>query len=125
MTEAFHVGARLASIRFAVSGIRTMLKTQHNAWIHAGFTLVVLVLGLFFELRLQEWCFIVICIMAVWTAESFNTALEFLADIVAPEFRPCVKEVKDIAAGAVLIAAIGSVAVGLLVFAPYVFAWWR
>jgi diacylglycerol kinase (ATP) len=56
--------------------------------------------------------------MAVWTAEALNTALELLADVASPEFHPLVEKAKDVAAGAVLISAIGSVIIGLLVFGP-------
>ena len=57
--------------------------------------------------------------MAVWTAESLNTAFEFLADVASPDFDPLVKKSKDVAAGAVLISVIGSVVIGVLVFVPY------
>jgi len=57
--------------------------------------------------------------MAVWSAEAMNTAFEFLADAASPGFPPLVKHAKDVAAGAVLLAAIGAVVIGLLVFAPY------
>jgi diacylglycerol kinase (ATP) len=57
--------------------------------------------------------------MAVWTAEALNTALEFLADVASPEFHPMVEKVKDIAAGAVLISAIGSLIIGMLIVIPY------
>jgi diacylglycerol kinase (ATP) len=58
--------------------------------------------------------------MAVWTAEALNTAFEFLADAASPEFHPLVKHAKDVAAGAVLISAIGSVVIGTLILGPHV-----
>ena len=61
----------------------------------------------------------VIAIMAVWTAEALNTALEFLADVASPEFHPLVEKAKDVAAGAVLISAGGSVIIALLILGPY------
>jgi diacylglycerol kinase (ATP) len=57
--------------------------------------------------------------MAVWTAEALNTAFEFLADVASPDFHPLVKHSKDVAAGAVLISAIGAVVIGLLVIGPH------
>ncbi len=57
--------------------------------------------------------------MAVWMAEALNTAFELLADVASPEFHPVVAQAKDVAAGAVLLSAIGSVAIGILVFGPY------
>jgi len=62
----------------------------------------------------------VLAIVSVWTAEAFNTAFEFLADVSSPGFHPLVKKAKDVAAGAVLIAAIGAAVIGLLVIGPYV-----
>ena len=62
----------------------------------------------------------VIAIMAVWTAEALNTAFEFLADVASPEFHPLVEKAKDVAAGAVLISAGGSVVIALLILGPYV-----
>jgi diacylglycerol kinase (ATP) len=58
--------------------------------------------------------------VAVWTAEALNTAFEFLCDVASPDFHPLVAKAKDVAAGAVLICAVGAVAVGGCVFAPYV-----
>lgn len=97
-----------------------MLKTQHNAWVHAVATACVMVAGFYFGVSPAEWCWLVLAIMAVWTAEALNTAFEFLADVVAPDFHPLVKHSKDIAAGAVLISAIGSVVIGLLVLGPHI-----
>ncbi len=68
----------------------------------------------------MEWCCLVLCLMVVWTAEALNTALELLTDLVSPEFHPLAGRAKDAAAGGVLIAAVGSVIVGAIVFVPYV-----
>jgi diacylglycerol kinase (ATP) len=95
-----------------------MLKSQHNAWIHATASVLILVGGAFFHLTEAEWCWLVIAIMAVWTAEALNTALEFLADAATTEFHPVVGKAKDVAAGAVLISAIGSVVIALLILGP-------
>jgi diacylglycerol kinase (ATP) len=97
-----------------------MLKSQHNAWIHAVASAIVLILGGLFCLTPSQWCWIVLAIMAVWTAEALNTALELLADVASPEFHPLVEKAKDVAAGAVLISAIGSVVIGLLILGPCV-----
>ncbi len=61
----------------------------------------------------------VIAIMIVWTAEALNTALEFLADVASAEFHPLVEKAKDVAAGAVLISATGSVVIALLILGPH------
>ncbi len=118
-TGSFTVSGRLKSVRNAFHGVALMLKSQHNAWLHAFASICILTAGAVFHLSDPEWCWIILAIMAVWTAEALNTALEFLADAAKPEFHPLVKNAKDVAAGGVLISAIGSVAIGLLVLGPH------
>lgn len=110
---------RIRSFKFAFNGIRIMLSSQQNAWIHAFATVIVLIFGINFGLTKSEWCWIILAIISVWTSEALNTALEFLTDVASPEFHPLAEKAKDVAAGAVLITAIGSVLIGLLIFSPY------
>lgn len=95
-----------------------MLRSQHNAWVHAVATLAALAAGFLFGISTGEWLAITLAIVAVWTAEALNTAFESLCDVASPEFHPMVERAKDVAAGAVLISAIGAVVVALLVFGP-------
>lgn len=95
-----------------------MVRSQHNAWVHAAATLMVVLAGVLLHLNAGEWCWITLAAIAVWTAEALNTAVEFLTDVASPEFNPLAGKAKDVAAGAVLIAAIGAVIIGLLVFGP-------
>lgn len=118
-SEQFSLYARLGSIRYGWRGLGLILKSQHNAWIHAAFSVGVIVAGFIFGLSRLEWCAIVIAMMAVWSAEALNTALEYLCDVAWPGFHPLVGKAKDVAAGGVLICAIGAVVVGLLVFGPH------
>ncbi len=97
-----------------------MLASQHNAWIHALATACVSLAGFYFGFTKSEWCWIVLAIVAVWTAEALNTAFEFLTDVASPEFHPLAGKAKDVAAGAVLISAIGSVIIGVIIIGPYV-----
>ena len=113
---------RVRSIRHAVAGIRVMIASQHNAWIHAAATVIVVAVGLSFGLTRAEWCWITLAVISVWTAEALNTAFEFLTDVASPEFHPLAAMAKDVAAGAVLITAVGSVIIGLLILGPYVMA---
>jgi diacylglycerol kinase (ATP) len=116
---SFTFTGRLHSFRNAFRGVALMLRSQHNAWLHAFASICVLTAGALFRLSDPEWCWIILAIMAVWTAEALNTALEFLADAAKPEFHPLVKCAKDVAAGGVLISAVGSIAIGLLVLGPH------
>jgi len=116
--EAFSVAARVHSFRCALRGVRDTVVSQHNAWIHAGATVAACALGLLLGLSKLEWCAIALAIAGVWAAEAFNSALESLCDVASPEFHPRVEKAKDMAAAAVLIAAVGAAVVGLLVFGP-------
>lgn len=110
--------ARVRSFRWAFRGLAEMLRTQHNTWIHAAATAAVVAAALAFDVTAAEWAALLLACMAVWIAEAMNTALEFLADAAVPEFHAGVGRAKDVAAAAVLIAAAGAAAVGLLVFVP-------
>ena len=123
--ESLTFTGRLRSIWCAVNGITIMLRSQRNAWIHAFATLAVCAAGLLVGLSASEWCWIVLAIVAVWTAEALNTAFEFLTDVASPSFHPIAGKAKDVAAGAVLISAIGSVAIGVIIFGPRLLAWLR
>jgi diacylglycerol kinase (ATP) len=114
----FTVAARVKSVGYALAGIATMLRTQHNAWIHLAATIAVVLLAFWFALSAAEWVAVIIAIVIVWCAEALNTAFELLCDVASPEFHPLVKQAKDVAAAAVLIAAAGAAGVGLLVFGP-------
>lgn len=97
-----------------------MMRSQKNAWIHAFATILVCASGFYFGFTRPEWCWIVLAIISVWMAEAFNTAFEFLTDVASPEFNPLAGKAKDVAAGAVLISAFGSVIIGILIIGPYI-----
>ena len=122
--ERFTARARIASVRYALRGVWVMLATQHNAWIHAIATAGAVGLGFALRLSRIEWLAVVLAIIAVWTAEALNTAFESLCNVASPEIHPLVERAKDIAAGAVLISALGALAVALLVFWPRLVSLW-
>ncbi|MEK7256019.1 MAG: diacylglycerol kinase family protein [Bacteroidota bacterium] len=106
------------SFRFAFAGIIGLLRSEANARIHLVSAVGVIVAGIFFELTVNEWCLVALAIAFVFAAEAMNTALEHLTNLVSPEFHPLAGKAKDVAAGAVLIAAIGAAAVGVFIFLP-------
>jgi len=120
--KRFSVQARIKSFFYAGRGIKFMLQSQHNAWIHTLATIVVITAGFLAGISKTEWGLIILAIIAVWTAEALNTAFEYLSDVSSPGSDPRVMKAKDIAASAVLIAAIGAAAIGLIVFIPYLAA---
>lgn len=111
---------RIRSFRFAFRGLATMLRSQRNAWIHAAATAAVCAASALFRIRGEEWCWIVLAVTGVWTAEALNTALEFLTDVASPQFHPLAAKAKDVAAGGVLVTAMGAVVIGLIVLGPHV-----
>ncbi len=118
-STAFTMAARLKSFAHAIDGILFMLKTQHNAWLHAVATLLVIGLGLYFDISGHEWCWLIVAMAMVWVAETLNTAVEYMCDVLSPEFHEAVKHAKDIAAGGVLIAALAALLIGVVTFWPY------
>jgi diacylglycerol kinase (ATP) len=110
--------SRAKSIRIAIGGIKHVLVTQHNAWIHGAISLVVILLGLILDLARWEWVSLFLVMGLVWMAEIFNTAVELMVDMVNPQPSQIAKLVKDVSAGAVLFCALISVVVGLLVLGP-------
>jgi diacylglycerol kinase (ATP) len=115
----FSLRKRAESFTHALVGGRILLATQHNAWIHAFATLLVVIIGLALGITRLEWALLVVAIGSVWAMESLNTAVELLADVVSPQWRQEIGAVKDVAAFGVLVVACGAVLIGLLVFLPY------
>lgn len=112
----------LYSLRCAGEGIGYAVRTQANLRIHLTLTGLVLMAGLWLQLAPIEWAILVVLIAVVLSAELFNTALEATLDRVSSEEHPLAKIGKDVAAGAVLICALGAVLVGLLIFGPHLLA---
>ena len=116
--QRFSIKRRLQSFNHAFAGISYVLRSQRNAWIHAAATAIVVLLGLWLGLPARDWALLVLAMMVVWVAEFINTAIEAAVDLKAHEYDPLARVAKDVAAGAVLVAAVGAVAVGLLVLGP-------
>lgn len=110
--------SRLASFRHAFAGCWHVLRTQRNSWIHAVITLAVVVVGLWLRLGRIDWAILALTIALVWLAESVNTAVEAVVDLASPDIHPLAKIGKDVAAAAVLIAALTAAVVGLLLLGP-------
>ncbi|GAB3739019.1 diacylglycerol kinase family protein [Hymenobacter agri] len=111
----------MASFGHAFRGVWSALRSEVHLRFHAVATAVVLSLGLYYHLERLEWALVALSIASVWTAELLNTAIEALTDLASPDFHPLAGKAKDVAAGAVLLAAAGAVVVGALVFGPHLF----
>lgn len=117
--ESFSFTGRIRSFSHAISGILEMLKGQHNAWVHLAATVILIIMATYLQVSKIKCCVLILAAIIVWVAEALNTAFEFLCDVASPDFHPLVKKSKDVAAGAVLISAIGAVIIGLVVLSPY------
>lgn len=109
---------RVAAFGYALRGGWTLLRSTPHAQFHARATITAVGLGLWAALTPGEWALLALAIGAVWTAEALNTALELLADELTLERRERLKHAKDIAAFAVLVAALAALAVGAALFLP-------
>ncbi len=112
------ITSRYKSYLFAVNGLKVFFTTQTNAKIEFFAALFATFLGFYFNLSVHEWAFIVIAIGLVFIAEIFNTSIEFLTDIVSPQYSKAAGKIKDIAAAGVLFAVIIALVLGALVFIP-------
>lgn len=112
---------QLRSFGYAWKGIRNCVGKEQNLSFHLIVTAAVVVAGFIWEITRTEWIAVILCIGAVIAAELFNTAIERLVDLVSPQRHPLAGQVKDIAAGAVLVCAVAAVIVGIIIFTPHVF----
>lgn len=117
--EKFSIRKRIKSFGYAFAGIKVMLREEHNARIHIVAAVVAVALGLLFGITPGEWTAVVIVIAMVFAAEAVNSAIERTADFVKAERDDRKRDIKDLAAGAVLLCAIGAAVVGIIIFLPY------
>lgn len=105
---------------YAINGFRFSLREQVNFRIHLFLAFLVVAGGLFFRISRSEWLILLLWMVIVLSAEMINTAIELLTDKIYPEWNEVAGKIKDIAAGAVLLAAIGAVISGLIIFLPHI-----
>lgn len=98
------------------------VKKERNLKIHLIIASIIIVLGVYYQVSAVNWMILAIAMGSVITMEMMNTAIERVVDLVTKDFHPLAKEAKDIAAGAVLIAAAVSVVIGLIIFLPKILA---
>lgn len=116
--KAQDIQHRVFSVRAAIAGLGHALAHEVNLQFELAAAVAVVGLGLWLQLSPLEWAIIVLTILAVMSLELINTAFEHLADLSRPRLDPLVKVAKDVSAGAVLLASLGAIVVGVLVFAP-------
>lgn len=114
---------RLNSFKYAFAGIRDLFINTPNARIHLFMAIAVGICGFIFQISITEWCLCILCIALVLAAEAFNSSIEYLTDLVSPDYHELAGKTKDVAAGAVLLISIGAAAVGLIIFLPKGIDW--
>lgn len=117
--KTFSVVKRAKSFTHAGRGVWLFVKMTHNAWIHLVIAFIVVIVGMEIGIQRTDWIALVFAIGLVLVAEAFNTAIEIDIDLTSPEYHPFARDTKDVAAGAVLLAALTAVAIGVFVFMPY------
>ena len=120
-SQQFSIRARIKSFRYAIDGIAAFFKREHNAWLHFIATIAVFIVSALVGVDKNELLALVFAIGFVWVAEMFNTCIEWVMDFVSEKRHPEIKFIKDLASGAVLIAAITALAVGAIIFIPKLF----
>ena len=118
MSNRFNLIDRIKSFKFAIKGIRLLMVKEHNARVHLVAGILVLIAGVVLKLSPIEFSLIIICVGFVFVSELFNTSVEAIADFVEPKWNEKIGEIKDYAAGAVLVSTLVSVVVGLIIFGP-------
>jgi len=119
--KKFNLADRLKSFKNAFSGLGYLLRFEHNARVHLFIIIIVIIAGLFLRLSAINWIAIVYASGLVLISECFNTAVEYLSDVVTQEQNEKIKKAKDVAAAGVLISAIISVIIGIFVFLPAIY----
>ena len=110
----------IKSFRYAIRGVGKVIKYENNAKVHLMATVAVIAAAFYLKISFRDWCLLLIAIALVWITETINTAIEKLVDLVSPNQNEKAGTIKDIAAGAVLIASIIAVTIGVLVFINYI-----
>jgi diacylglycerol kinase (ATP) len=116
--EKFSIRSRVKSFSYAIEGIRRFISREHNARIHLVATLMVIITARVLEVSRMEAVALTLVTALVWIAEMLNTCIERMADLITRERNTEIKFIKDLGAGAVLVAALAAVIVGLFIFIP-------
>lgn len=107
------------SFIYAFRGLQTVFSEEQNIRIQVMLGIVGLAIGFFLKISRLEWCLLIIVLALVVMMEIINSAVERVADVLKPRIDNYVKEIKDITAAAVMLSSILAIAVGVIIFYPY------
>ncbi|MFV0417727.1 MAG: diacylglycerol kinase family protein [Dysgonomonas sp.] len=114
----FSFKERLMSFKYAFSGLKILFSKEHNAHIHLIITIITIVMGVLFSISSVEWLVVLVLIALVFSLEIINSAIEHLCNFISPEWHKTIKNIKDLSAAAVLVAAVMAVICGIIIFIP-------
>ena len=109
---------RLKSVTFAAKGAIKLISTEHSIMVQFSLAILMTIAGFYFNITKTEWLFQILSIGLVMSIEGLNTAVEKVADFIHPDYHKKIGFIKDIAAGAVLFAAITAIIIGLIIYTP-------
>jgi diacylglycerol kinase (ATP) len=115
------INGRFKSIGFAIKGAIKLVRTEHSVIVQLSIAILLILVGLFVGITKTEWMFQTFAIGLVIAIEGINTAIEKMADFIHPNFHEKIGFIKDIAAGAVFLAAITAIIIGCFIYIPYLF----
>ena len=113
---------RIKGAKYALKGAIILLRTEASIQVQFIIASILTIAGFYYEISATEWMFQVFSIGLIMSIEGLNTAVEEIADFIHPEFHNKIGLIKDLAAGAVLIAAITATIVGLIIYVPKIIA---
>ena len=114
----------IKSFRYAFAGIADLVRSQFHAKVHIVGAVLAIAFGIFFQISPKEWCIIVLCIGLVLSSEAMNTAVEYIVDMVSPDYHELAGKAKDVAAGAVLLVAMAAAVVAAIIFLPKIYVFY-
>lgn len=120
MKDSF-LGKRIRGGRYAIKGAWILIKTEPSIQVQAIISILVCIAGYYFDITKTEWIFQILAIGMVLSTEGLNSSIEGIADFVHPDFHTKIGYIKDVAAGAVLFAALTAVIIACFIYLPYLF----
>ncbi|MBP2832863.1 diacylglycerol kinase family protein [Aquimarina sp. U1-2] len=115
------VAGRLRGCGYAFKGALLLIKTEPSIQVQTGIAIIMTVLGFYYNITPGEWMLQIFAIGLVMSMEGVNTAIEAIADFIHPDFHNKIGFIKDVAAGAVFIAAVTAMIIGIIIYIPYIF----
>ena len=111
---------RLKSVKFAFQGAVKLITTEHSIMVQFSIGIIMTLAGFYFDIKKNDWLIQTMAIGLVMSIEGLNTAVEKIADFIHPNYHERIGFIKDIAAGAVFFAALTAIAIGLIIYIPYI-----